>query len=169
MTGYKERTFKRFIEWNACSLHTFERFTLWNARWNASCRLEVAPKEKPAKLVKVHWISGIQSKFQDAAFQRKCQTQAELNLVPRAELCPLPLRLRRTASAAGAETLSDALGTRLGRAGLRSAHMTQFLRPIILWLTFPDNNWTCERQVFDKFPAVFVYWMKIEHVLFSSN
>ena len=23
--------------------------------------------------------------------------------------------------------------------------------------------------IFDKFPAVFVYWMKIEHVLFSSN
>ena len=26
--------------------------------------------------------------------------------------------------------------------------------------------WT---PIFDKFQAVFVYWMKIEHVLFSSN
>ena len=37
------------------------------------------PKQnKPVKPVKKHWKSGIQSKFLDAALQKKCKTQAEL-------------------------------------------------------------------------------------------
>ena len=39
----------------------------------------VCSKEnKPVKLVREQWRSGIQSKFLGAALQKKCQTQAEL-------------------------------------------------------------------------------------------
>ena len=37
-----------------------------------------AKKNKPVKPVKEHWKSGIQSKFLDAALQKKCETQADL-------------------------------------------------------------------------------------------
>ena len=40
--------------------------------------MERTKKNKPVKPVKEHWRSGIQSKFLDAALQKKCQTQAEL-------------------------------------------------------------------------------------------
>ena len=41
--------------------------------------VSIVPKEnKPVKLIKEHWRSGIQSQFLGAALQKKCQRQAEL-------------------------------------------------------------------------------------------